>query len=279
MATRHDKSCVKSRIAFVIAAAALAAAIVVLITCLNFTRAANPSPTPNGVPETTAAVVVDDSLDNDEDDDEFPVVDWGYWLGVNVDVVGWITIPGTDVDHPILQAHQSDPDYYLHHDVYGNYNSLGAIYVDAECEDEGLSSKNAVLLGHNIQGTGAIARFGVIANYKDGDFAAEHQTVLIQTPLTKKHYEVRFANIVKGWEPTKRTSFVSDEDFSNWYDTSRSEAVMVLDDQTEPEQTISLVSCSYNYWPQNERTVVTTSIDPTEANLLALSGQVAVDGI
>ena len=60
---------------------------------------------------------------------------------------------------------------------------------------------------------------------------------------------------------------------------SRSEAAMVLDEQAEPEQTIALVSCSYNYWVQNERTVVTTSIDPTEANLLALSDQITVDRI
>ena len=93
------------------------------------------------------------------------------------------------------------------------------------------------------------------------------------------HYEVRFANIVKGWEPTKRTSFVSDEDFLNWYDFLRLEADMVPDEQTEPEQTISLVPCSYNFWAQNERMVVTTSIDPTEANLLALSGQIVVDRI
>ena len=43
---------------------------------------------------------------------------------------------GTDINHPILQAHASDPDYYLHHDIYRNYNPLGALYLDAECEKE-----------------------------------------------------------------------------------------------------------------------------------------------
>ena len=36
---------------------------------------------------------------------------------MNGDVIGWITVPGTDNNHPILQAHASDPDYYLHHDI------------------------------------------------------------------------------------------------------------------------------------------------------------------
>ena len=74
-------------------------------------------------------------------------------------------------------------------------------------------------------------------------------------------YTVRFANIVKGWEPTKRTVFAGDSDFRNWYDSSRESAAMVLDTDSEPNQVISLVSCSYNFWKQNERTVVTTSID------------------
>ena len=74
-----------------------------------------------------------------------------------------------------------------------------------------------------------------------------------------------FANIVKGWEPTKRTVFTGDSDFRNWYDSSRESAAMVLDTDSEPNQVISLVSCSYNFWKQNERTVVTTSIDQKQA--------------
>lgn len=183
---------------------------------------------------------------------------------MNADVIGWITVPGTDINHPILQAHADDPDYYLHHDIYRNYNPLGALYLDAECEAKGLQSKNAVILGHSLRLGGAITCFGNIQNYKDKGYASEHRTVLIQTPDSKMRYLVRFANIVKGWEPTKRTSFAGETDFRDWYDSSRESAAMVLDADTEPSQVISLVSCSYNYWKQNERTVVTTSVDDTQ---------------
>lgn len=84
-------------------------------------------------------------------------------------------------------------------------------------------------------------------------------------------YTVRFANIVKGWEPTKRTVFAGDSDFRNWYDSSRESAAMVLDTDSEPNQVISLVSCSYNFWKQNERTVVTTSIDQKQAQTETVS--------
>lgn len=255
----------KSRAAFAAAAVFLAVAAILFGVLLHFYRDASPSPSPNGTPQETAT----ESAGGRES--EFPTVDWDYWKSVNGDVIGWITVPGTDINHPILQAHASDLDYYLHHDIYRNYNPLGALYLDAECEKEGFQSPNAVILGHSLTLGNAVTCFGNIQRYSDKSFASEHQTVLIQTPNTKMRYTVRFANIVKGWEPTKRTVFAGDSDFRNWYDSSRESAAMVLDTDSEPNQVISLVSCSYNFWKQNERTVVTTSIDQKQAQTETVS--------
>ena len=106
----------KSRAAFAAAAVFLAVAAILFGVLLHFYRDASPSPSPNGTPQETAT----ESAGGRES--EFPTVDWDYWKSVNGDVIGWITVPGTDINHPILQAHASDPDYYLHHDIYRNYN-------------------------------------------------------------------------------------------------------------------------------------------------------------
>lgn len=133
----------KSRAAFAAAAVFLAVAAILFGVLLHFYQDASPSPSPNGTPQETAT----ESAGGQKS--EFPTVDWDYWKSVNGDVIGWITVPGTDINHPILQAHASDPDYYLHHDIYRNYNPLGALYLDAECEKEGFQSPNAVILGHS----------------------------------------------------------------------------------------------------------------------------------
>lgn len=240
----------KSRIAFSIAGVLIASALAAVFAFLHLYQAANPEPSPN----TETAV---------EAQSEFPEVDWNYWLGINPDIVGWITIPGTDVNHPIVQAPVDDPDYYLHHDVYKNYNPMGCLYLDADCTELGLSTRNAVILGHHWQGVNAVAAggFAVIADYKDRDFAAEHAKILIQTPTAKMKYQVRFADIVPGWNPTKRCTFEGDADYRQWYEESLESAAMTLDGDTRPNQTISLVSCSYNYWSWNERTVLVTSME------------------
>lgn len=251
------KARTKSRIALSAAVVLLAVAAVLGGSLLSWRQAAQTPPSPG--PTETA----DSQEEAAAKSDGFPVVDWDYWKGVNPAIIGWITIPGTTINLPILQAPADAPTYYLKHDVYGNYNPHGAIYLDADCPD-GLLSKNAVIMGHHFGNDVEAAPFGTIASYTDKGFAERHATVYIQTPEWKKTYGVRFAEIVNGLEPTKRTTFSGEDDYRSWYDSSRDGAAMVLDGTTEPDQTISLVTCSYNIWVQNERTVLVTSENGTQ---------------
>lgn len=250
---------VKSRIALTAAAFFLIAAALLCAYVFYCMRAAQTPPSPDAPAQEDPAQ--EESATGDSDG--FPEVDWAYWQGINPDVIGWLTIPDTDVNTPILQAHPDSPDYYLHHDVYGNYNPVGAVYLDADCEEFGLSSRNAVILGHHVMGNTAVAPMGNIARYTDEAFAQEHSRILIQTPNAKMTYEARFAQIINGLERNKRTSFEGEADFRSWYDESRSSAAVVLDGDTEPEQTVSLVTCSYNIWVNNERTVLVSSMQET----------------
>lgn len=252
---RRMKSCIALFVAVLLATAA--AALIAL--SLSWREAADTPPSPDLTEEEQREI-----MESDEGDG-YPVVDWDYWQSINPDVIGWITIPGTEVDSPIVQAPADDPEYYLTHDIYQNYNPHGAIYLDADCID-GLLSRNAVIMGHHFGYDVVAAPFGIVASYSDKGFAEEHATILIQTPEWKKTYEVRFAQIVNGREPNKYTTFADDTDFRSWYDSSRDGAAMVLDVETEPESVVSLVTCSYNIWVDNERTVLVSSESETDKN-------------
>lgn len=183
-------------------------------------------------------------------------IDWAYWLNVNPDIVGWITVPGTEIDYPIVLAPESDPTYYLDHDVYGNYNIYGAVYLDHACSGEGLLSDNAVIFGHNMfYGTSV---FAPLASYADRAFADEHAEVILQTPEGKvRSLEVQAASVIRGSDKTKRTQFDDREDFREWYQARLSEACMLrADGDAVPARTVTLVTCSYSLWPDNERTLV-----------------------
>lgn len=185
------------------------------------------------------------------DNDGFPEVDWAAWQEVNPDICAWITIPGTNVDLPVVQASADSPTYYLTHDVYGNYNVYGAVYVDAGCE-QGTGSEAPILFGHNMDdGT----MFADVAKYTDWGFADEHTRVLIQTPLAKYALGVRSAVIVPGWEESKRTAFTDHQDLESWYGDYLTRADMTLDKNPHLTQAFTLITCSYNRFA-NERTLV-----------------------
>lgn len=238
----------KGRVLLAMAAALLAAAIALLAAWTDMTgRATTLTPSPAAAEAGQGAT----------DADGFPEVDWGYWKSVNPDVVGWVTVPGTGIDYPILQAAADDPEFYLHHDVYGQWSVYGVPYLDADCAETGLlHSPNAVVFGHHMNDGSMFAAF---ADYStDKGFATEHARILVQTPTERRAVECRFAQIVDGTSRAKRTSFASSAEHALWYGNQLASASTVLDADSRPSEVITFCTCSYNYF-SNERTLVYAS--------------------
>lgn len=237
----------RGRIALAVAATAIAACLgACCVLASMHARASSPLPNP------LAAAAGEDSA---PDEGPFPAVDWDYWLSVNGDVVGWVTVPGTDIDQPIVQADAADPQYYLWHDVYREPNYLGCPYVDADCA-QGFDSLNCVVFGHNMGGSDQ-SMFGDFELFSDPKTAAEHRTVLLQTPFRKIELEVRCVEVMAGWEATNCTSFESQAEFQLWYEERLANSAVVLD-KTAPNSVVTFCTCSYGYW-SNERTLVLAS--------------------
>ena len=186
----------------------------------------------------------------------FPSVDWDYWKQVNPHVVGWITIPNTMVDYPIVQAQKDNPGYYLDHDVFGNWNFAGCPYLDADCAKRGLEeSQNAVVFAHNL-GYGDESMFAAIAHYADASFAEEHRMILVQTPTAKMAFEAQGAAVLHGSADSKRMSFDGTRDLRDWLQARLAECqVLIRTPDPQPERVFTLCTCSYNRW-ENERTLL-----------------------
>lgn len=211
------------------------------------TNAAKPSPTPLSIQDRLEGV------EAPADDDGFPEVDWESWQGKAPGIIGWITIPGTNVDYPICQAPEDDPGFYLTHDAQKGWNLWGCPYLDADCSEGGLlDSANAVILGHHMDdGT----MFADVSKYTDEDWAASHMEVLIQTPTKKLRLTPVAADVINASHGGKRTEFSGREDFEAWAKDSIAQSDAVFETPTDITQMYTLVTCSYHTW-SNERTVV-----------------------
>ena len=88
---------------------------------------------------------------------------------INEDVVGWITIYGTNIDYPILQG--PDNLYYVNRDIYGESSLSGSIYLQSENKADFSDSFN-LLYGHHFENG---AMFGDVSKYKDPDYMMGHR--------------------------------------------------------------------------------------------------------
>jgi sortase B len=188
----------------------------------------------------------------------WPAVDWDYWCSVNPDIVGWVTVPGTRIDYPVVQASADDPTYYLNHDVYKNWSWAGVPYLDAGCVVRGLDSYVCVISAHNLMDGSLFADF---VRFSDSEYLADHPVIYLQTPTWKRILTVGAVDVVSGTETRKQTDITSRDMLGIWYEeeyrksetkVKRTEGIK----RTEgPDNVYVFVTCSYAHAP-NERTLV-----------------------
>lgn len=104
---------------------------------------------------------------------------------VNPDVYAWITVPGTDIDYPILQ-HASDNSYYLMHNIDGSYGYPGCIYTE-NMNSKDFTDNNTVIYGHNMKNG---SMFAQLHKFEDPDFFDANREVLIYLPGEVLHYTI-----------------------------------------------------------------------------------------
>jgi sortase B len=105
--------------------------------------------------------------------------------GMYPDVVGWLTVDGTQIDYPVMQD-KTGEEYYLTHNFDGSEDNRGALFVSADSTIYPLD-KNIVVFGHNISdGT----QFGELDQYLDRDFYLAHPTITFDTIYETGTYQI-----------------------------------------------------------------------------------------
>ena len=90
----------------------------------------------------------------------------------NPDIFGWLYIPGTDIDYPVLQSEEAD-DYYESHDAYGAESTEGALYTEL-ANGKDMCDFMTVIHGKcNADGTGG--QFSQLSQFLDRDFFEENR--------------------------------------------------------------------------------------------------------
>jgi len=130
----------------------------------------------------------------------------------NPDVLAWIAIPGTGVDHPLLRG--CDNNEYLYTAWDGSYNIAGSIFIDSETSPD-FSDFNSIIYGHNMADG---SMFGTLTKYRSEEFCRENPVICIADGSGVFRYEIFSVHDAATDSPaywlgkpsqTKRKSFIA----------------------------------------------------------------------
>ena len=106
-------------------------------------------------------------------------IDFATLQAKNPEIIGWIRMPGTVIDYPVMQSGpKTEENFYLSHDPDRKKYRPGSIYIQ-RCNATEFTDPNTVIYGHNMK-SGAM--FAALYKMRNATFFKEHEYLTIYTP-------------------------------------------------------------------------------------------------
>ncbi|MBR4867725.1 MAG: class B sortase, partial [Clostridia bacterium] len=114
---------------------------------------------------------------------------------INPDTVGWLTVPGTKCDNPVVKT--TDNDKYLHTSFEGKESKYGTLFADEKCKFEGPTapgglSANTIVYGHHMKDG---AMMGELKKLRDYSFYRKHPVIQFTTIHDKETVDWKIVSI------------------------------------------------------------------------------------
>lgn len=141
-------------------------------------------PTAEALPEPTAPAMVE-VTDPKTGETRLVLPEFAALYELNSDIIGWMKIPGTVVDYPVMHTPE-DPEHYLLRNFDGENSKRGCLFIQAEC-DPFAPSDNITIYGHHMRdGT----MFGQLEKFRKKSFRDEHPYIYFDTLEGLHTYEI-----------------------------------------------------------------------------------------
>lgn len=160
-------------------------------------------------------------------------------------IVGWITIPETKIDYPIVKT--KDNDFYLDHNYKNQYNVFGAIYMDFR-NSEDFSDQNTIIYGHNNKRGG---NFKELHLYEEEGFFEKSKYIEILSEEGLKKYKIFAAYNANPLDKFRSPEY-SEDDEKNLIEYIKEKNILKEEIPHEFKNILTLQTCS----PGNTRFVL-----------------------
>lgn len=236
-------------------------AIIVLLTIAGYMYFGSIM-TANDISNVSEKVIVEDEKSADIE------IDWESLEEINSDVVGWLEIPNTNINTPIVQS--DDNTYYLKKDINKDYAYCGNSFLDFRNESD-MSDTVSIIYGHNmINGTA----FGKLTSYYgESESAAKSNVINFYTKERKYTYLVcgafytnAYPKDNNGYFFAYNTPIMSEEKYEKYLSQI---AVRCLYNPQTPLNTsdklLLLSTCAYQF--KDERFVVVARLIENDSDI------------
>lgn len=177
-----------------------------------------------------------------ESSEELSNLDWSKLKEEYEDIVGWISIPGTAIDYPILQT--TDNEFYLNHDYNREPDFLGSIFMDYRQSND-FSEMNTIIYGHNVNVNSPSPKFGELNNYYNEEFFNSHKEVYLFTPNEVRKGEVFAVHADSADSKSNNIDLSTREELNDYIEFMKESSV--VDSAITPDevnQVVTLWSCT-----------------------------------
>lgn len=177
---------------------------------------------------------------------------------INSEICGWITVPGTRIDYPVLQGNKNETHFYLDHNYKREKSKYGSIFLDPICQ---LSEnpKNCVIYGHHMADG---QMFADLMKFSSLDFYKQNPLISFET-IYDRNAKWKIFSVFKTNTLASQgkifyyvvSDFADNNSFLDYVSQIRKRSLLDIPvDVNENDKLITLSTCSYEF--QDFRTVV-----------------------
>lgn len=156
---------------------------------------------------------------------------------VNPRIIGWLTLEGTRLDNPVLQA--GDNEFYLRHNYMDKESRGGSVFMDYR--NNSLHDRHTIFYGHVLRnGT----MFGGLAKFADQSYAEAHPVFYYETP--ERQYEFQ---VFAAYEATTDFYYIetdfTDESYAAFLEEIQSRSAITMPVEVrEEDQIVTFSTCT-----------------------------------
>ena len=193
----------------------------------------------------------------EDDKDEKKIVtlqpDWDALQSSNPDIIGWIYVPDTEINYPIVQG--SDNDFYLDHSSLKASNTIGAIFLDANAASD-FSNFQSIIYGHSVMNSSVM--FTQIASFADSSFFEAHPYLYLLTPKGTYRCDILALTKTDSKSDLYQTWFGSDAQKTDYFNRMYAQADLSreVEDVSTQDSLIMLSTCDLDYGLDSDKRIL-----------------------